>query len=128
MNKNTQYRIFATLAFAGTLLVNALANILPINGLNTGEVSNLYPSYFTPVGLTFSIWTVIYILLFGFSIIMWFRRDDVVVNSILPWFILSCIFNMTWILLWHYLFPGLSVMVMLALLGTLVVIFKAVHI
>ncbi|MBX2961501.1 MAG: hypothetical protein KF687_03260 [Cyclobacteriaceae bacterium] len=48
-----------TLALIGVLTVNALANILPINGLNTGQVSALYPSLFTPAGITFSIWSVI---------------------------------------------------------------------
>jgi len=43
--------------------VNALANILPINGVNTGQVSDAYPNLFAPAGVTFSIWGVIYILL-----------------------------------------------------------------
>jgi hypothetical protein len=51
--KSTVLRLAATLSFAAMVAVNALANILPINGLNTGEVSALYPSLFTPAGLTF---------------------------------------------------------------------------
>ncbi len=37
------------------LVVNALANILPINGLTTGEVSD-YPILFVPEAYVFSIW------------------------------------------------------------------------
>ena len=55
-----------TLAFAGVLIVNFLANALPLNGKNTGELSNQYPNLFTPAGLTFSIWGVIYLWLIVF--------------------------------------------------------------
>src|SRR5688572_10504252 len=120
----TLLRIAATLSFAGTITVNALANILPINGLNTGQVSDLYPSLFTPAGLTFSIWSVIYFLLAGFVVMSWLRPADKTINRILPWFILSCPFNICWILAWHHLLTALSVGIMLALLAVLIVTFR----
>ena len=120
-------RLVATLAFAGTLAMNALANILPINGLNTGQVSDLYPSLFTPAGLTFFIWTVIYILLTGFVVLSWRRPHDALTNRLLPWFIVSCVLNLSWIWVWHHLYTGLSVMLMLALLVTLIALFRIVH-
>src|SRR5512139_119777 len=43
--------------------VNVLANTLPINGVRTGDVSDAYPNLFAPAGLTFSIWSLIYLLL-----------------------------------------------------------------
>ncbi len=119
-------KISATLAFAITLLVNALANILPINGLNTGEVSNLYPSLFTPAGITFSIWSVLYLLQIGFVIFSWTTKD-VRVSKLLPTFILTCMLNACWILLWHYLHPGFSVVVMLIILLTLTSIFLQIQ-
>ena len=48
--------------FAGMLVMNYLANALPINGKTTGELSDSFPNLFVPAGLTFSIWGVIYIL------------------------------------------------------------------
>lgn len=123
----TALRIAATLAFAGTITVNALANILPINGLNTGQVSDLYPSLFTPAGLTFSIWSVIYVLLAGFIVMSWLRQAEKIINRILPWFILTCLFNMSWIMAWHYLLPLLSVCIMLALLSVLIIVFRMLH-
>jgi len=36
------------------LTVNALANILPINGYNTGQISGFYPNFFVPAG--FNLW------------------------------------------------------------------------
>jgi benzodiazapine receptor len=123
----TLLRIAATLSFAGTITVNALANILPINGLNTGQVSDLYPSLFTPAGLTFSIWSVIYFLLAGFVVMSWLRSDDKMINRVLPWFIFTCVLNMGWILAWHHLLATPSVFIMLALLSILTYIFRMLH-
>ncbi|HOX82783.1 MAG TPA: tryptophan-rich sensory protein [Chryseolinea sp.] len=115
-------RIVSSISLALTLLVNALANILPINGHNTGEVSALYPSLFTPAGITFSIWSILYVLLIGFVVFSWTTKDDRI-NKLLPAFILSNIFNALWILVWHYRHPELSVLVMVSLLATLTYIF-----
>lgn len=116
-----------TLVLAGVLVVNALANILPINGLNTGQVSALYPSLFTPAGITFSIWSIIYLLLIGFVVLQWFRLNDAVSSAlykrITPLFFISSIFNMAWIMVWHHLFVWISVLIMILLLITLTVLF-----
>ena len=120
-------RGLATIAFAATIAINVLANSLPINGLNTGEVSNLYPSLFTPTGLTFSIWSVIYFLLTGFVVLMWNRLNDETITKLIPWFILSCVFNFCWILAWHYLYATLSVAIMFCLLSVLIYIFRTLH-
>jgi hypothetical protein len=37
------------------VVVNALANIIPINGLTTGAISDSYFNLFAPAGLTFFI-------------------------------------------------------------------------
>jgi len=127
MKKSIPLAIFNTLAFLGVLTVNALANILPINGMNTGQVSALYPSLFTPAGITFSIWSVIYLLLLGFVVLQWLRiRNEtysILFSKISFLFMLSCLFNMAWIIAWHYLFVWLSVGIMLSLLVTLISIF-----
>lgn len=118
--KNT---ILSTLAFLCMIAVNALANILPINGLNTGEVSALYPSLFTPAGITFSIWSIIYLLLLGFIAIQWIKSDAYVFSQISSLFWFSCLLNCAWILCWHYLLTSISVTIMLLLLLTLLQIF-----
>lgn len=120
----TILRIAASAGLALTLLVNALANALPLNNLTTGEVSDLYPSLFTPAGITFSIWSVIYLFLIAFAIYSWVEKQDPLVNSVLPLFLVTCFFNITWIFSWHYLMPGLSVVLMLCFLVTLIVIFR----
>jgi len=60
--------IITWLLFIGVIAVNALANILPINGYNTGQISAFYPNAFVPAGFTFSIWGVIYLLLLSYTI------------------------------------------------------------
>lgn len=120
-----------------TLLVNALANSLPINGLNTAEVSARYPNYFVPAGFTFGIWGFIYLLLilhvvYSTYILVHKKRcvnciGDLV-NKINPLFRITCLLNISWLLAWHYLQVSLSVLIMIALFITLLKIFSLITI
>lgn len=120
-----------TLGLILVLAVNALANILPINGFNTGEISDMYPNLFTPSGVTFSIWGVIYIFLILFVLYNqpWIgkKSDKKIVENIRWYFLLSCLLNGGWIVLWHYLYIEWSFVVMVALLLVLLRIFYIVH-
>ncbi len=123
-------QIFNFLFFLGMVFVNFLANFLPINGKNTGEVSAEYPNLFVPAPLTFSIWGLIYLLLFIFCVYqmtsLFKSKIDIyeaeVVRRINIAFILTCIINMCWIVAWHYGFILISVLLMLLLLGRLIYI------
>lgn len=121
--------ILNLIGFLGTITVNALANILPINNITTGEVSDLYPNLFAPAGLTFSIWGVIYVLL-GIFVVYPFlpsvRNDPERIGflrRIGPLFFISCLANMGWIFAWHYQEIALSLIMMLVLLGYLLAIY-----
>ncbi|MCF7940812.1 MAG: hypothetical protein K9M84_04320 [Spirochaetia bacterium] len=111
------------------LAVNALANILPINGVNTGQVSDSYPNLFTPIGFTFSIWGVIYVLLIIFAVYQSYlafhpvHPDKSAVRQIGPWFMISSAANLAWILCWHYGFIGFSLIIMLVILASLIMIY-----
>jgi hypothetical protein len=129
MNPRT-LAILNLLAFAGVIAVNALANALPINGMNTGEVSALYPNRFVPAGFTFSIWSIIYLLMAGFTALsvkwLWNAPDaspGLVFRDVSPWFIATCVLNAGWIFVWHHLMVGLSVFVMLVFLALLIFIY-----
>jgi len=111
------------LALAGVLTINTLAIMIPINGMSTGELSELYPSLFTPAGFTFSIWSVIYLMLIGFTIVQWMILSKPYFNELSLWFLLSSVANICWILTWHYLFIYASVVIMLILLFSLAKIF-----
>ncbi|MBK7650552.1 MAG: tryptophan-rich sensory protein, partial [Flammeovirgaceae bacterium] len=88
---NRIFIILNILALVAVLTVNALANILPINGMNTGQISDLYPSLFTPAGFTFSVWSVIYLSLIVFSIAQIKVKDKSYFKELSLWFLLSCV-------------------------------------
>ena len=67
--------IVAALTYVLMVTINALANILPIAGMNTGAVSDSYPNLFAPAGITFSIWGLIYLLLAIYTISQFFAKD-----------------------------------------------------
>jgi hypothetical protein len=122
------------LGFLGTVAVNALANVLPINNITTGALSDLYPNLFVPAGLTFAIWGLIYVLLGIFVIyplIPSVRRDPQKVDfvqKIGPLFFISCLANIGWIFAWHYQILPLSLIFMLILLGCLLFIYLRLNV
>lgn len=116
-----------TAALAALLIVNALANLIPIGGRTTGEVSDLYCNLFTPAPFTFAIWGAIYLLFAGFVIYQWEAFDHGVYSAALrdaigPWFALGCVFNIAWLFSWHYDAIGLSVFCIFGVLISLIVV------
>ncbi|MCA6514764.1 MAG: hypothetical protein IM577_04115, partial [Chitinophagaceae bacterium] len=109
--------LWCWLAWFAMIAVNAMANILPINGYNTGEISAFYPNKFVPAGFTFSIWGIIYLLLLAYNITItiFLTKSSLAshpaqeyiqrVNRFYWW---SCVFNILWILCWHFLQIELS--------------------
>ena len=61
--QNKMVQILAVLVYLVMVIVNGLANTLPLNGVTTGEVSEAYQNLFAPAGITFVIWGLIYLLL-----------------------------------------------------------------
>ncbi|APC40187.1 lantibiotic ABC transporter permease [Clostridium estertheticum] len=117
-------KIFTVLSFVLMVTVNALANILPINGITTGGVSDSYPNLFAPAGVTFAIWGIIYILLAGFVIYQLglFKGSDTnaIVKLIDGYFIISSLTNATWIFSWQYKVIPLSMILMIVILVCLI--------
>lgn len=110
------------IAFVGVILMNALANALPIAGRTTGDVSELYPNLFTPAGFTFSIWGVIYAGLLAYVVRVLSLRivDELAILRVTPWWVVNALANMAWILSWHYLYLYTSLLLMLVLLFSLI--------
>lgn len=120
--------ILNIIGFLGVVIVNVLANALPINNKTTGALSDQYPNLFVPAGLTFSIWGLIYALLAIFvvySMISALKVDtkDSFINSIGILFFVTCIANIGWIFAWHYEFLPLSMILMILLLTCLIAIY-----
>ncbi|HEX2976710.1 MAG TPA: tryptophan-rich sensory protein [Bacteroidales bacterium] len=110
------------LLFAGMIVMNYLANSLPLNGKTTGQLSDMYPNLFVPAGITFSIWGVIYMLLLAYCILQFTGSNQVAVTSIGLLFAGTCILNGLWIVAWHYQKLPLSLVIMLCLLVLLIMI------
>lgn len=126
MRRSNPYKWWNLLFYLGMIVTNILSVALPLGGNSTKEISDKYQTYITPAGYAFSIWSLIYLLLAGF-IVYQFRehtgsRDSV--TSLGPWFVLSCIFNMGWLFLWHYLYIELSLVSMVLMLVTLIIIYR----
>ena len=118
-------RIINFLTVILTLVVNGLANALPINGKMTGEISDGFNALFTPAGYVFAIWGLIYIALLAFGIyqLLPSQKDNARLNRIGIWFILANLFNTAWIFAWHYMQFVLSMVMMLGLLVSLLAIY-----
>lgn len=111
--------------YLATILVNILANTLPINGQTTGEISARIPALFTPASYVFSIWIVIYILLafWIWNIIREYRIEQKIPLQRVLLFLATCVFNISWILLWHYEHFSYALITILALLWSLFLLY-----
>ena len=105
----------ALLATVIVLAVNAAANIVPLGGLNTGQLSALYPTGFTPPGYVFGIWSIIYLGLIAFSIaaLRAVPRTRARIERIIGPYLLNAVGNCAWIIVWHSRMVLVSVLVML---------------
>ena len=68
MNKDTLRQLLVVLGVIAVIVVNILANALPLNGLDTGEISDRFDIYFVTAGYVFSIWLPIYLGLIAYAI------------------------------------------------------------
>lgn len=111
-------------AYGIMIVANALANILPINGYQTGEISDMHDVFFTPAGFIFSIWGVIYVALLLWLLSFSFKKQSL--NSSQYWgFLLTCLLNTLWILVWHFLLDGIAFIVIFLLLLSLIYLYQA---
>lgn len=117
--------VLAALAFIAMVTANALANALPLNGVNTGQLSDEIPNLFVPTGLTFAIWGLIYLLLAGYIAAILreaFRRNSAgqLWEARDGWlFTLNAAANAGWIFAWHWRLIPLSMVIMVVILASL---------
>jgi hypothetical protein len=122
---NTLRQILVVLTILATITVNILANALPLNGLNTGEISDRFQVYFVPARYVFSIWGLIYLGLLAYAVFQALpsQKDNPRLQAIGGWVILGGLANIAWIFLWHYeQFVG-TLGAMLILLATLIAVY-----
>lgn len=130
MNSDKLRQWINVLAVVLTLVVNGLANALPLNGQTTGAISDQFKVYFVPAGYVFSIWGLIYLGLIAFAIYQALpaQRDNARMRQIGYLFALSCLANSVWIFFWHYGFFLLTLVAMATLLLCLIAIYLRLQI
>lgn len=127
--KSLLAKITVIAAFIATVFVNYRSVFAPIDGNSPQIISDFYLNLFAPAGLTFSIWSLIYVLLAAFCIFQLVFSEKrstpelcsaVAKSRIL--FIISCMANIAWIYCWQLKAIPLSVLLMLVLLASLAAI------
>lgn len=119
--------IFYVIAFA----VSNLSQLKIFGGVTNGDISNKYDTVFTPAGITFSIWGVIYLSLFGFTIYHLVRaykdnthseasQDLLRINNL---FIINNIATTFWVFAFTYEFLLASMLLIIIQLITLLKIY-----
>jgi benzodiazapine receptor len=125
VNRDTVRQIVNVIAFIAVVVVNGLATALPLNGQQTGAISDRFAIYFVPAGYVFSIWGLIYLALLGFTIYQALpaQRESPRLRGIGYLFALSCAANIAWLFLWHYNVFVLTLIAMGTLLACLIAIY-----
>ena len=125
MNKDTLRQVVNVLAVVAVIVVNWLANALPINGQTQAEISDRFDVFFVPAGYAFSIWGLIFLGLIAFAVYQALpaQRENARLRRVGYLFALSCLANISWLFLWHYEVFVLTLVAMLALLLLLIAIY-----
>ncbi len=120
-------QVIVAATFVIMVTMNALANILPINGITSGERSDYYENLFAPAGLTFVIWSLIYVLLAAYVLYQFglFQggangNKGKLMTKMGIFFAISSIANSAWILAWHYDYILISLILIIIVLVCLI--------
>jgi translocator protein len=129
-SSDTLAQIAVIVAFVFTLVMNTLAVVLPLFGRSTKEISDSFPSFFTPAGYVFSIWSVLYLTQLVFTVYQALpaQASNPRIRAVRYPFVAACLFNGVWIIAWHGLIVPLSMVLMLGLLGSLVLAYNRLEI
>jgi translocator protein len=131
LNRPFFFQAINIVAFILTVVVNGLAGSTTVlGGVTSADVSDMYPTLVTPAGFTFSIWGVIYTLLLLFVVYQALpkNRDKPFLSQVGVLFGLSSVCNVCWLFLWHYDLITYSLVLMLALLASLILIYRRLDI
>lgn len=120
-------RYTLAVAFVLAVTINGLANYLPFNGISTGAVSDSTGALFAPAPYVFSIWGLIYLALAVHVVYQFTQAKNTALQPTLkamqPWLIINLLLNAAWMIMWHYGYFGVSVLVMLGILLSLIGLF-----
>lgn len=101
-----------------------------VNDIDVAQVSNQFPTFFTPAGITFSIWGVIYLALIAlciYHIVISFTKDEFhegneAVKRMGWWFVLNNVVTAGWLYAWTHQQIGVAEILIIVQLISLVMI------
>jgi benzodiazapine receptor len=130
MKKDTTRQIAVAFTVLATIVVNGLANALPLNGLTTGEISDRFKVYFVPAGYVFSIWGLIYLGLLAYAVyqVLPAQRENTRLRKTGWLFVLGSLGNIAWLFLWHFEVFTATIFAMLLLLISLILVYLRLEI
>ena len=102
--KDTMRQVANLVTVLLALAVNVLASLLPLNGQNTGEISDRFQVYFVPAGYVFAIWFFIYVGWVAFAIFQFraSQKESPRLRRLGYLFAASNLVNAAWLFTWHY--------------------------
>jgi translocator protein len=106
-------------ATVGMIIFNYFAATGILGGVETGAVSDKYPTQITPAGYAFAIWSLIYLGSVAFSIYQVLPSQLERFRSIRRIYILSCVANCAWLYCWSRELVVVCLGLILVLLATL---------
>lgn len=105
--------ITSILVIGFTSLMSIPSSPYLINGMTQADISNMFSSSVTPAGITFAIWSLIYLSwIIAGVYIAFFQREKSQKNIILT-FSIAIILTAIWLIPWGYIWIGTSLVVML---------------
>ncbi|WP_289644241.1 tryptophan-rich sensory protein [Maribacter aestuarii] len=107
------------------IAVNYISQALRLNNTTIGEISAKYDNLFTPASYAFAIWGIIFISLLAYGIFQVRRaffsdKQSEFIQETGYWFLASNLLNAAWVFAFVYDFTGLSVIIMLGILFSLI--------
>jgi len=111
------------------LVVNGLSQSQRWNNRTIGEISDRYDNLFTPAGYAFAIWGLIFLILIAYALFQVRRtffstKTSDFIEQTGWWFAIANVLNACWVVAFTYDYIGMSVLIMLGILISLLQIIR----
>ncbi|MGB7393007.1 MAG: tryptophan-rich sensory protein [Pricia sp.] len=107
------------------ITVNYVSQAMRLNGTTIGEISQKYDNLFTPASYAFAIWGLIFISLLALAVFQVRRtffseKETPSIQQVGYWFAIANFLNAAWVFAFVYDYTGVSVIIMLGILFSLI--------
>lgn len=114
------------------IAVNYISQAISFNDTTIGEISARYVNLFTPASYAFAIWGIIFLALLAYGIFQVHRaffskKESPFIEQTSYWFIIANSLNCCWVFAFVYDYTGLSVLIMIGILLSLIKIILNTH-